>query len=90
MNKSIIRLLAICLLMALAQGCVSTTFETPSGTKVNRRAFLYPFKTGGFEFDPATGLITVLDYNTEGGNDNLKTAIEAGVAAGVKAAKAGL
>ena len=91
MNKSIIRLLAICLLTAFTEGCVHTTFEkTADGFSVNRRAFLYPFKTGGFEFDPATGLITVLDYNTDGGNDNLKTAIEAGVAAGVKAAKAGL
>jgi len=90
MNKSIINLLSICLLLTLA-GCVHTTFEkTAEGFSVNRRAFLYPFKTGGFEFDPATGLITVLDYNTDGGNDNLKTAIEAGVAAGVKAAKAGL
>ena len=52
--KSIINLLSICLLLTLA-GCVHTTFEkTADGFNVDRRAFLYPFKTGGFEFDPAT------------------------------------
>ena len=85
--KSIINLLSIVIILTLA-GCVSTTFETPSGTKVNRKAFLYPFKTT-VTVDPDTGIIS-FGYNTDGGNDILKTAIEAGVAAGVKAAKAGL
>ena len=88
MSKSIIRLLAICLLLAFAEGCVSTHLVTPNGTKIDRRAFLYPFDTSA-TIDPDTGIIS-FGYNTDGGNDNLKTAIEAGVAAGVKAAKAGL
>ena len=92
MNKSIIRLLAICLLLTLAGGCVSTQFESPSGFKIDRKAFLYPFKTGGFEFDPQTGLITMLDYNTDGGGDNMAAAFKAVYAAGLDAgaAKAGL
>ena len=88
MNRSIINALAICLLLTMAGGCVSTQFESPSGFKVDRKAFLYPFKTGGFEFDPQTGLITMLDYNTDGGGDNLKAAFEAVYSAGEKAGKA--
>ena len=76
--------------LAITQGCVSTQLESPTGFKVDRKAFFYPFKTGGFEFDPATGLITMLDYNTDGGEENLRVAIEAGVNAGIQAAKAGL
>ena len=88
--KSIINLLSIYLLLTLA-GCVHTTLEkTAEGFNVDRRAFLYPFKTGGFEFDPATGLITVLDYNTDGGQDEFNKAIEAAVKAGIAAGKVAL
>jgi len=59
--------IAVPITLMMFCGCVTTSFTTPSGIEFNRRAFLYPFRTGGFEFDPNTGFITVLDYNTDGG-----------------------
>ena len=91
MNKSIIRLLAICVLLAFTEGCVHTTFEkTAEGFAVNRWAIFSQVKAGGFEFNPDTGCMTIIDYGNDGGQENLKAAIEAGVKAGVNAAKAGL
>jgi len=60
------RLLIIAVGAALLQGCVSTTFEkSADGTvKIVRDAKFYPFKTGGFEIP---GVLTVLDYDTDGG-----------------------
>jgi len=73
--------------MALVQGCVHTRFETPTGFKGNRTAFLYPFKSG-INIDPETGILK-FDYNTEGGGENLKAAFSAIYEAGLKAGKAG-
>ena len=84
------RCMIVLLMVAIIQGCVHTSFKTESGTEFNRWAVLYPFKTGGFEFDPNTGFITLLDYNTDGGGENLAMIFEAGFKAGFKAAGAAL
>jgi len=88
--RLIIKLLSIAIVSALVGGCVHTVFETNDGISFSRWAVLYPAKTGGFEFDPKTGYITMLDYNSDGGEASLKTGIEAGYKAGVQAAKAAL
>ena len=81
------RLLIIAVGAALLQGCVATRVETPSGIVVDRKAFLYPFKTGGFEYNPITGAVTVLDYDTGGGKATAESVVAAAVSAAIKGAK---
>ena len=80
------RLLIIAVVAALLQGCVSTTFEkSADGTvKIVRDAKFYPFKTGGFEIP---GVLTVLDYDTDGGKATAESVVAAAVSAAIKGAK---
>jgi len=71
---------------ALLQGCVYTTVSNDTFT-AKRIACLYPFKTGGFEYNPQTGLITLLDYNTDGGEATAAAVTAAAIKAGLEAAK---
>jgi len=88
MNKLTINLLSIAIVLTLAGGCVHTTFETKDGISFNRWAVLYPAKTG-VQFNPDTGMIDV-NYNSDGGENNLKTGVELGYKIGTQAAKAAL
>jgi hypothetical protein len=57
--------------LTLLCGCVNTAagWRGADGSQFDfkRRAVLYPFRTGGLEFDTVTGLLTILDYKTDGG-----------------------
>ena len=85
-TKQYIRLVilatALIVIMWLMCGCVHTVAKSDK-FEFNRWAVLYPFKTGGLEYDTSTGLITILDYNTDGGTATAG-AIAEGVARGLK------
>ena len=68
-----------------SSGCVSLKAETPQGIVFKRTAILYPFKLEAIEFDPTTGCVTILGYESDGGKENAKAIAEGVTSAILKA-----
>jgi hypothetical protein len=82
----VLALLTLAFCMALS-GCVRTVAKTPNGIEFSRTAVLYPFKTGGVEYNPDTGSITILDYNTDGGTQTAEKMAEGFARGAIEGAK---
>jgi hypothetical protein len=72
----IIFALAMLIMCRFNCGCVHTVATMPDGTQFKRTAFLYPFKLEAIECDPQTGLVTILGYDTDGGEEVAKAVAE--------------
>ena len=78
---------AVIAVLLLSCSCVHTTIEkTADSFKVNRWAVFSQVKTGGIEYDPVTGFITLIDYNNDGGTATTEAIVRAAISEALKVA----